>query len=263
MYLKRKARRGTPGPFDADLIHPHRSPFIAPDATGAMGDSPEDSSELIARLISKIVRRIDEDQSALYARYMEGVIEQPGNVSALTVDYLVEFYDIHARWCLFLVKRHADVERFYLKLLKDTITKVMNRAKEISVKWPAKVNPQRFLSVSQAHLTARSHHWKAQALKRAREAEGGVQTNQQANPPPDPTEPVQIQPETKPRRGYRNEVQAWMRRKEIGNVEQAARRLGLSKSALKSIMSERGKPRYSEDTLARILKEIGHQIRGE
>ena len=44
-----------------------------------------------------------------------------------------------------------------------------------------------------------------------------------------------------PRRGYRTEVQRWMAGEEISNLDDAARRLGISRSALKSIMSERGK----------------------
>ena len=58
------------------------------------------------------------------------------------------------------------------------------------------------------------------------------------------------------RQGYRKEVQAWMKRKQIAKLDDAAKRLALSKSALKSIMSSRGKLRCGADTLGRILKEI-------
>jgi len=64
------------------------------------------------------------------------------------------------------------------------------------------------------------------------------------------------------RRGYRNEIHQWIEREGLKNVEQAARRLHLSKSALKSIMSSRGKPRYSQETLERVLKEIGYEYQG-
>jgi hypothetical protein len=55
------------------------------------------------------------------------------------------------------------------------------------------------------------------------------------------------------RRGYREEVLAWMKREELENVAQAAARLHVSKSTLKSIMSSRGTLRYGPDTLQRVL----------
>jgi len=60
-------------------------------------------------------------------------------------------------------------------------------------------------------------------------------------------------------RGYRAEIQAWMASMQLENLDQASRRLGLSKSALKSIMSTKGKPRYSQETLKRVLTEIGYR----
>lgn len=61
--------------------------------------------------------------------------------------------------------------------------------------------------------------------------------------------------------GYRKEVLAWMTHQGFDSVEGAARRLGISKSALKSIMSDKGKTRYGADLLKRVLKEIGCQER--
>ena len=42
---------------------------------------------------------------------------------------------------------------------------------------------------------------------------------------------------TAPRRGYRSHVRAWMEKTELKTVSQAAKRLGVSESTLKSIMS--------------------------
>jgi hypothetical protein len=69
--------------------------------------------------------------------------------------------------------------------------------------------------------------------------------------------------EKRARRGYRHEVLAWMKVHEIEKLDVAAKRLGTSKSALKSIMSDRGQIRYGEETLVRILKEIGANLEGE
>jgi PP-loop superfamily ATP-utilizing enzyme len=60
------------------------------------------------------------------------------------------------------------------------------------------------------------------------------------------------------RRGYRSEVLAWMKRTGMENIRQAAKRLGVSVSTLKSIMSERGQQRYGPDTLDEVLKKIGY-----
>jgi hypothetical protein len=58
------------------------------------------------------------------------------------------------------------------------------------------------------------------------------------------------------KRGYRAEIKAWMKRKGISKNAEAAKHLGLSESALKSIMSSRGKRRYSADRLRRVLSAL-------
>jgi hypothetical protein len=60
------------------------------------------------------------------------------------------------------------------------------------------------------------------------------------------------------RRGYRKEIFAWMSRAEIDTVPLAAKRLGVSESTLKSIMSDKGERKYGQETLDRVLKAIGH-----
>lgn len=60
------------------------------------------------------------------------------------------------------------------------------------------------------------------------------------------------------KRGYRGEVRRWMARESVSTVDEAAKRLAISLSALKSIMSDRGKRRYSEETLTRVLEIIGN-----
>jgi hypothetical protein len=61
------------------------------------------------------------------------------------------------------------------------------------------------------------------------------------------------------RRGYRTEVREWMAREGVATLEFAAKRLHISVSALKSVMSKRGKCRYGEATLAQILGTIGYK----
>ena len=61
---------------------------------------------------------------------------------------------------------------------------------------------------------------------------------------------------TKGRRGYRAEVKAWMNQEGLATVAEAAKFLGVSVSSLKSMMSDRGERRYSEETLTRVLDII-------
>ncbi len=59
------------------------------------------------------------------------------------------------------------------------------------------------------------------------------------------------------RRGYRCEIRQWMKTKQLGSVKDAARKLGMSDSTLKSIMSDTGEKKYSDETLMRVLEQIG------
>ena len=62
------------------------------------------------------------------------------------------------------------------------------------------------------------------------------------------------------RRGYRCEIRQWMKSKQIHSVKDAARKLGVSDSALKSMMTDKGEKKYSDETLRRVLEEIGAPI---
>lgn len=59
------------------------------------------------------------------------------------------------------------------------------------------------------------------------------------------------------RRGYRTEIDEWMKREGLTSLDQARRRLGISKDTLKSIRSSKGEKKYSDETLAKVLKQIG------
>ncbi len=61
------------------------------------------------------------------------------------------------------------------------------------------------------------------------------------------------------RKGYRTEVRQWMKRKKLKKIDQAASKLGVSPDVLKSIMSDRGKPRFGKVSLQSVLKQIGYK----
>lgn len=62
------------------------------------------------------------------------------------------------------------------------------------------------------------------------------------------------------RRGYRAEIRAYMEKKEITTIPQAAKALGVGPDTLKSIMSDKGKKRYSNETLEEVLKKVGNVL---
>jgi len=68
--------------------------------------------------------------------------------------------------------------------------------------------------------------------------------------------PGQAARDTSQRRGYREEIKAWMEALGITSQKQAARRLAVSIDVLKSIMSDKGRRRYSAETLAQVLEKI-------
>jgi|ERR1017187_418447 hypothetical protein len=67
-----------------------------------------------------------------------------------------------------------------------------------------------------------------------------------------------VAPASKPgaRRGYRAEVREWMKLKELRTIPAAARRLAVGVDTLKSIMSDKGDKRYSDDTLKAVLEKL-------
>lgn len=58
------------------------------------------------------------------------------------------------------------------------------------------------------------------------------------------------------RKAYSVEIRAWMTKQGIPSVELAAKRLGVGYGTLKSIMTDKGTPRYSQDTLRTVLEKI-------
>jgi hypothetical protein len=59
-------------------------------------------------------------------------------------------------------------------------------------------------------------------------------------------------------RGYRDPIRAWMADHQIPSVKIAAKRLGVSESVLKSMMTSKGKIRHSEESLRTVLEKIGY-----
>ncbi len=90
-------------------------------------------------------------------------------------------------------------------------------------------------------LISRTQHWIIEGLRRI----AALRENENT----DLTKPQ--------RRGYRSEIKGWMKQTGIGSQSEAARRLGVSIDVLKSIMSDKGRARFSDETLKDVLKKIG------
>lgn len=97
---------------------------------------------------------------------------------------------------------------------------------------------------SERQIVARVRHWTTEGYRKlARKKSETVETSPASQPPSQ-------------RRGYRAEVRAWMTTKKLETIPEAAKALGLSETTLKSIMSDAGEQRYSQETLDRVLKTI-------
>jgi hypothetical protein len=59
------------------------------------------------------------------------------------------------------------------------------------------------------------------------------------------------------RHGYKDEIDKWMSREGLKNLEVAARRLAVSVDVLKSIRSSKGRARHSDQTLNDVLEKTG------
>jgi hypothetical protein len=70
------------------------------------------------------------------------------------------------------------------------------------------------------------------------------------------SEDVPSSPNFEQRKGYRIEIRKWMNDKGLTTIEQAAKKLTLSQSTLKSIMSNKGKRRFGKETLDNVLSKI-------
>lgn len=66
-----------------------------------------------------------------------------------------------------------------------------------------------------------------------------------------------LQSSMQPRRGFRKEIRKYMDNHGLTTIKEAAVHFGVSTSALKSVMSEKGQKRYSVERLQGILKKIG------
>jgi hypothetical protein len=118
----------------------------------------------------------------------------------------------------------------------------------------ARANPKDFeIEAIGLAIAGRNSHWVAIATRRFPGEASAAETHD------DSADPEAVTASGR-RRGYRKEVRQWLTHEGLRTLPEAAKELGISLSVLKSISSDRGKRRYSEATLTRVLEIIGRPV---
>ncbi len=162
----------------------------------------------------------------------------PNKTNEQRLELLLQHLDIQARAYVQLVS-NIPSQNAFITLLQDLVFSTWLSYAGYPI--------DGFLGSNNEQVNAvlrRAAYWRAEGYKRV--------APPQSQPPGDGSIVA-------PRRGYRPAVNAWMKRLGIENIPQAAKRLGVSESTLKSIMSEKGQVRYGKDTLASVLEKIKYQ----
>jgi hypothetical protein len=190
-------------------------------------------------LPSVVVEITDAIQNGGFRQRLKGL----PHGSAARMESVLQLLDVRARGWVKLVT-NIDVQNAFCLLLLDNIARTAwIEFAGCQIEQSDQRDPK-----AQSHwceITARIEYWKVQGFRRL----------------------TSEKPETKAtaptRRGYRDHIRGWMKLHGIRTIAIAAKRLGVSESTLKSIMTTKGEIRYSPDTLARILKETNYQKNGE
>jgi hypothetical protein len=197
-----------------------------------------------------ISKHVEEEDAKLLAELAEDVLAAPSNRVSIIGCSIVRSFDIYAERHQAVVSDYDQLRSQYVPAL-ERVSKRLFAVIELLVRrhgadfWPENTK-QPFLDSLQVRLSGRVLFWKGATMQRIRES---IRDTPEAKS----TIPVK----QAPRHGYRDQVRAWMKEKEIKNIREAAKHLGVSISTLKSIMSNKGERRYGEDTLAAVLAKTG------
>jgi len=156
------------------------------------------------------------------------------------LEHVLEYTEIHARAYLVLVDNQEYLEAFAI-ILDDLERRSWFQLSGLPM---GVIQPHTLFAepkpeqLKLRRILDQTRHWITEAYRRISQGKADI--------------------EDKPsRRGYRSEVRAWMERRGVSSVKAAAKRLGVSDSVLKSIMSTKGKVKYSPETLDNVLRTIG------
>lgn len=147
-------------------------------------EGPKPTRPEIQLLRDEVSKRIEEDEASAYSEFIQKVLavlpDRAAYEQAL-LEYFIERFNIHARWHCFLVYNQRGVKEFYEPYLTKLITQVIKWASK-KTSQSSKADTEKFRRTLRAHLIGRKHHWKSEAMKRARNFE----TGESAEVPPEP-----------------------------------------------------------------------------
>jgi hypothetical protein len=229
-----------------DLDTPIVSPLRATAQEGTLLD-PKQTLRRLEFAAAKALARLKRypEYAAIHLQVIEEceqlfntvgpTLPKPALPSRERLKYAIDALDIWAGGYLKLISTLADHEDF-VTILRSYERKTWNVYRgDVEIE-PFGANPQL------AIIQNRCLHWYKASLRQVA-----------SKSTPDLT--------TKPaakRVGYRKHIRAWMKNEKLESVKAAAKKLAVSESTLKSIMSDKGELRCSEETLGNVLKKTGY-----
>jgi hypothetical protein len=236
-----------PSSFFADRIFGF-NPFPKDDARRELWETNASyAAEEIARMEATLWRTLPAE-TAPSEQFLAHALDSTGR-----------FFDIWARRLLiFTVNGPASVV-FYEECLTAIITGLLQKI-GVGDKGRFGLSKEQFLLEHKIRLKQRKAYWTAEAFKVARDSEepNAPKAAQSGGAAKAATQ-SEARMQQNERKGYKLEVREWMQRQGLTTLEQASKKLAVGLSTLKSIMSDKGSPRYSTRTLEMVLSKIGHR----
>jgi hypothetical protein len=158
------------------------------------------------------------------------------------LEHLIELFDLRSE-CLLQLVDNIQLQEAFEILVDDLARQAWWELSALPVNGLQPIAPfstPHPSQIKQDKIFERAHHWTTEGYRRL--AEMADQKVESTAAPK--------------RRAYRAEVSAWMGRVGLDKQTQAAKRLGVSLDVLKSIMTDKGRARYSRETLDSVLEKI-------
>jgi hypothetical protein len=111
---------------------------------------------------------IDEDSAKAHNRYAEEVAKNPLELQSWTLTYLVDIFNVHAHHHLPLICTADQARQVYEPYLKALSNNVISHGEHMMARWPVLMNAHVLILSLRGHLVGRISHWKAEALRQAR-----------------------------------------------------------------------------------------------
>jgi hypothetical protein len=236
--------------FFADRIFGF-NPFPKDDARRVLWETnASHAAEELARMEAKVWRTLPAE-TAPSEEFLAHALDSAGG-----------FFDIWARRLLIITVNGPASVALYEECLISIISSLLQKNR-VADKGRFGLSKEKFLLELRIRFMQRKADWTAEAVKIARDSEQANSSNAaQSEPRSDGAKAAtkfEARIQQQERKGYRLEIQEWMQRQGLTTLEQASKKLAVGLSTLKSIMTDKGSPRYSTRTLDTVLSKIGHR----